>query len=48
MKAGTLCTLLRRLNSEFDIAGMSLLEYTGSGNDRIKILADIVELGVSI
>lgn len=45
LKAGQFMELLERLKREFHIAGMSLLEYTSSEEQEIKILSELVRLG---
>lgn len=48
LKTELLMGLLSRLNSDFQIVGLSLLEYTSSQEDNIKILSDIVRMGIEL
>lgn len=48
MKAAKLLELLKRLRSEFNIVGMSMLEYTSSEEEEIAILSEIVRIGTAL
>lgn len=48
IQAEKLLELLARLKSEFHICGLSLLEYTASGEQEIKILSDIIRTGTAL
>ena len=48
MKAAKLLEFLKRLRSEFNIVGMSLLEYTSSEEEEIKALSEIIRIGTSL
>lgn len=48
IKSTILLDLLRNLTEHFNVVGLSLLEYTGSEEKKIKILSDIIEIGLKI
>ncbi|WP_312092083.1 arginase family protein [Aminipila sp.] len=48
IKSTLLLDLLRNLTEHFNVVGLSLLEYTGSEEKKIKILSDIIEIGLKI
>lgn len=48
LKTQILLDLLLRLNNSFNIVGLSLLEYTSSDEKEIKILTDIIKMGISL
>jgi len=48
IKSTLLLDLLRNLTEHFNVVGLSLLEYTGSEEKEIKILSDIIEIGLKI
>jgi len=48
IKSTLLLDLLRNLTEHFNVVGLSLLEYTGSEEKEIKILPDIIEIGLKI
>lgn len=48
MKGAKLLELLKSLRSEFDIVGISMLEYTSSDENEIKILSEIIRIGTSL
>lgn len=48
LKTETLLELLVRLKNSFRIVGLSLLEYTSSEEKEIRILSDIVRIGVGL
>lgn len=48
LKTGKLTELLTWLKSGFNIVGLSLLEYTSSDEEDIKILSELVRMGVAL
>lgn len=48
LKTGELSGLLMRLKQGFNIVGLSLLEYTSSEKEEIKILSDIIKMGTAL
>jgi arginase len=48
LKVQTLSSLLKVLDKEFDILGISLVEYQSSGKQTIKILEEIIEMGSAL
>ncbi len=48
LKTQSLLDLLRLLDNQFNLAGISLLEYTSSGETENKVLEGVVKLGVDL
>ena len=48
LKIEVLLELLKTLNSDFKIMGLSLLEYTSSDVKEIKVLSDIIKMGITL
>jgi arginase len=48
IRAARLLELLKRLKAEFNIVGISMLEYTSSEEEEIEILSEIVRIGTSL
>ena len=48
LKTDKLRDFLTRLKDRYHIVGLSLLEYTSSAEDNIKILTDIIKIGVAL
>lgn len=48
IKTARLLELLKRLKAEFNIAGISMLEYISSEEEEIEILSEIVRIGTSL
>lgn len=48
LKSQLLFDLLAQLNENFNIVGLSLLEYIPSDEKNIKIISDIIQLGMNI
>ncbi len=48
IRVAKLLELLKRLRSEFNIVGISMLEYTSSEEEEIKILFEIIRIGTSL
>lgn len=48
LKSQVLLNLLARLNDEFNIVGLSLLEYTCSGKPDLAVLSEIIRIGTAL
>ncbi len=48
LKTEKLMELLTRLKERYHIVGLSLLEYTSSEEEEIKILSDIIKMGIEL
>jgi len=48
LKVKVLLDVLRKIDERFHVKGMSLLEYTGSGNDQIEFLQKVIEMGTKL
>lgn len=48
LRTGQLMELLTKLKERYHIAGLSLLEYTSSEEEELKILSDIIKIGSAL
>lgn len=48
LKTHILIDLLRRLRDDFNIIGLSLLEYTSSNEPELKVLSEIIKIGIAL
>jgi arginase len=48
LKPDLLSELLLQLKNNFNVAGLSLLEYTSSDDEALKILSDVIKLGAAL
>lgn len=48
LKSQVLLNLLARLNDEFNIVGLSLLEYTCSDKSDLAVLSEIIRIGTAL
>lgn len=48
LKSNTLITLLQRLDQEFKIIGLGILEYSPSGEKENKLIQEIIQLGCNL
>jgi arginase family enzyme len=48
IRAARLLELLKRLKSEFNNVGISMLEYTSSEEKEIKVLSEIIQIGTDL
>ncbi|NMA07348.1 MAG: arginase family protein [Ruminococcaceae bacterium] len=48
LKSQVLLNLLARLNDEFNIAGLSLMEYAGSDKPYLAVISEIIRIGTSL
>ncbi|MDF3002337.1 MAG: arg [Bacillota bacterium] len=48
LKMEVLLDLLRLLDDQFNLVGLSLLEYTSSGEEENKVITEVIKLGVDL